>query len=83
MRFEAKHSYLKKLTQNIGNFINLPYTLALQHQKLQCYHGMNQSDYSSGIVSHGPGMHVTIHIHIVVQILHFNCSPIDILLISS
>lgn len=34
MRYEAKHSYFKKLISNIGNFINLPYTLAMRHQKL-------------------------------------------------
>ena len=40
--YEAKHSYFKKLSQNIGNFINLPYTLAIRHQKLQCYYGIGK-----------------------------------------
>ncbi len=55
MRFEAKHSYFKKLTCNIGNFINLPYTLAMRHQKFQCYYEMDQDAYSSAIVDVGPG----------------------------
>ena len=38
MRFEAKHKYLKQLTGTIGNYnINLPHTLAMRHQFLQCY----------------------------------------------
>lgn len=56
MRFEAKHSYFKKLAQNIGNFINLPFTLALRHQKLQCYYNMDKMNYSSGIQDIGPGI---------------------------
>lgn len=28
MRYEAKHNHLKKLAQNIGNFINIAWTLA-------------------------------------------------------
>jgi len=37
MRYEAKHSYFKKLAQVMGNFINIPYTLAKRHQLHQCY----------------------------------------------
>jgi len=37
MRFEAKHSYFKQLTQAVGYFINLPYSLAMRHQQLRCY----------------------------------------------
>lgn len=55
MRFEAKHSYFKKLTQNIGNFINLPYTLALRHEKYQCYYRQNADEYKVGNVDVGPG----------------------------
>jgi hypothetical protein len=32
MRYEAKHNHLKKLAQNIGNFINIALTLATRHQ---------------------------------------------------
>ena len=55
MRFEAKHSYFKKLTQNIGNFINLPYTLSLRHQKLQCYHNLDNFGYHSHTLDIGRG----------------------------
>ncbi len=36
MRFEAKHSYFKQLSRIIGNYINLPLTLAQRHQQWQC-----------------------------------------------
>ena len=43
MRYEAKHSYLKHLAQSLGNFTNLPYTLAWRHKEYQCYlHNSNQ-----------------------------------------
>ena len=35
--YEAKHCYFKKLAQSVGNFINLPWTVAMRHQMLQCY----------------------------------------------
>lgn len=37
MRYEAKHNYLK-MVQNIGNFINIAWTLAMRHQ---CYYGIS------------------------------------------
>jgi hypothetical protein len=37
MRYEAKHSYFKQLAHSMGNFINLPYSLAMRHQQHQCY----------------------------------------------
>lgn len=36
MRYEAKHKYFKQLQQNIGNFINVPFTLAIRHQEWHC-----------------------------------------------
>ncbi len=44
MRYEARHKYFKKLAQNIGNFINLPWTLAMRHQLLQCYYRSSRDD---------------------------------------
>ena len=35
MRMEAKHSYFKRIAQ-VGNFINLPYSVAVRHQRLLC-----------------------------------------------
>ena len=37
MRYEAKHSYFKRLAVSCGNFINLPYSLAKRHQEGLCY----------------------------------------------
>lgn len=37
MRYEAKHSYFKQLTLAMGNYINLPLSLARRHQQMQCY----------------------------------------------
>ena len=36
MRYEAKHSYFKQLARAIGNWINLPLTLAKRHQQFMC-----------------------------------------------
>ena len=41
MRYEAKHSYFKRLAQSIGNFINIPFTLGMRHQQYQCYLNVN------------------------------------------
>lgn len=38
MRFEAKHSYFKRLAKNAYNFINIAKTLAKRHQQLMCYY---------------------------------------------
>ena len=37
MRFEAKHSYFKKLAHVVKNFKNIPKTLAERHQSRMCY----------------------------------------------
>ena len=37
MRFEAKHERLKRQATSLGNFTNIPWTLALRHQLRQCY----------------------------------------------
>ena len=44
MRFEARHSYFKRLAGQLGNFINIPYTLSTRHQQLQCYHRLDKSN---------------------------------------
>ena len=38
MRYEAKHSYFKRLAKNAYNFKNIAKTLAKRHQHLMCYH---------------------------------------------
>jgi hypothetical protein len=37
MRFEAKHSYFKKLVDTINNFKRIEFSLAKRHQALQAY----------------------------------------------
>ena len=37
MRYEAKHKYFKKIAQTLGNFINVPKTVATRHQRFMCY----------------------------------------------
>ena len=54
MRFEAKHKYFKRLTAAVGNFINLPYTLAMRHQFLQCHLRLESSE-DLNIVEVGKG----------------------------
>ncbi len=53
MRYEAKHSYFKKLAQSMDNFINLPHSLAMRHQQLQCYWSMNEDELPGAV---GPGL---------------------------
>ena len=42
------------MAARLGNFINLPYSLAMRHQQLQCYYNLNKE-----IIGHelevGPG----------------------------
>ena len=38
MRYEAKHSYFKKIVRATRNYINPPWTLAYRHQVSQCHH---------------------------------------------
>lgn len=37
MRYEAKHSYFKRLAAYMGNFTNVAFTLADRHQTHNCY----------------------------------------------
>ena len=55
MRFEAKHNFFKKMANNIGNFINLPYTLAVRHQYLQCYYHLSGDELFEHTQEIGPG----------------------------
>jgi len=54
MRYEAKHAYFKSLPHSMGNFINLPYTLAMRHQHYLCY-GHATSDAERCQLNVGPG----------------------------
>ena len=55
MRYEAKHNHLKKLAQNIGNFINIALTLATRHQYWQCYK-WQEGDLMDDEPEVGPGI---------------------------
>jgi len=59
MRYEAKHSYFKRLAQSMGNFVNAPYSLAVRHQLYQCYLNLNGDDLPGCTHAHnieaGPG----------------------------
>ena len=62
MRFEAKHSYFKQLARSLGNFINLPYSLASRHQQYQCYLNVDSAPNSVDDIQVGPGIFVyTVH----------------------
>ena len=59
MRYESKHTYFKQVAIALGNFINVPLTVAERHQKLQSYHHFNEMDKESSIITKplqcGPG----------------------------
>ena len=38
MRYEAQHSYLKRVAMSVGSFINVCHTLAVRHELLQCHY---------------------------------------------
>lgn len=58
MRYEAKHSYFKKLAQSVGNFINIPWTLAMRHQLWQCYQWLNCATVPNDKTEVGPGREI-------------------------
>jgi hypothetical protein len=57
MRFEAKHHYFKKLAHGMTNFKNLSKTLAVRHQRLQCYWLSEDDAYLKPVTDPGPGKH--------------------------
>ncbi len=67
MRFEAKHSYFKRLAQSMGNFINIPYSLAMRHQQLQCYWSTNDRDIPGSGLTVGPGMYVCVCVYVSID----------------
>ena len=53
MRYEARHKWFRKLSMNLGNFINIPYTLSTRFQQLQCYQQLSTSTCED--IQMGPG----------------------------
>lgn len=66
MRYEAKHSYFKRLAHSMGNFINLPYSLSMRHQQYQCYLSTNEQEVVENGPMAGPGMFVKVNIKVDV-----------------
>ena len=59
MRYESKHTYFKQVAIALGNFINVPFTVADRHQKLQSFHYFNEGDQELSVIINplqcGPG----------------------------
>lgn len=82
MRFEAKHAYFKSLAQSMGNFTNIPLSLATRHQQYQCY--LNTSNEVVDNLSVGPGQYNQSIVMVLAQIpinvlpyttYRFSCCP--------
>mgnify|MGYP002803833386 FL=1 len=53
MRFEAKHPEFKRLAINMGNYINLPYSLTKRHQECICYRLQTSEGSLSSFITKG------------------------------
>ena len=59
MWYEAKYSYFKQLANSMGNFMIIPYSLAMRHQLYQCYLHINTCELQGWThnIETGPGIH--------------------------
>lgn len=77
MRFEAKHSYFKKLAKVIGNFTNVAQTLSYRHQHWMCYKlltsNANLGTFVEKGVQVGPGKVHKICLHLLKTSLFGIC----------
>ncbi len=64
MRYEAKHSYFKKLLQHVGNYKNASMTLAKRHQLLRCYNDLDKQAIYQENPEIGPGLVLVYFIHV-------------------
>ena len=55
MRYEAKHSFFKHLSDVVRNFKNIPKTLASRHQHYMCYQMLDSTTYLRQPISHTGG----------------------------
>ena len=59
MRFESKHTYFKQVAIALGNFINVPFTVADMHKKLQSFNFFKDVDQHTSLLTkplqNGPG----------------------------
>ena len=67
MRYESKHTYFKQVAIALGNFINVPFTVADRYQKLQSFHYFNEGDQELSVIINplqcGPGKYCHIIMH--------------------
>ena len=73
MRYEAKHNHLKKLAQNIGNFINIAWTLSTHHQYWQCYK-WQEGDLMDDEPEIGPGIYMCMCIMLCCVSVFVQCT---------
>ena len=55
MRFEAKHSYFKRIAGVVRNFKNIEKTIASRHQRYMCYKMTCSTDFLCKDPAYGPG----------------------------
>jgi len=65
MRYEAKHSYFKRLAQITGNFKNIAKSLAGHHQQYMRYH-MSNASYLRRDLEYKKGTHI-INIYMITM----------------
>ena len=53
MRYEAKHHYFKRLAVNIGNFVNIAFSMAKRHQEGLCYRLQSAEGNLSSFIQKG------------------------------
>ena len=57
MRFEAKNSYFKGIAQAVGNFKNIAKTVAIRHQRLNCYNLLDDNLFLKASITTGQGIY--------------------------
>ena len=58
MRYEAKHSYFKRMAHVVHNFKNISKSVAKRHQRLMCYRMSDKSSYLVPRTVYSNGMHI-------------------------
>ena len=66
MRYEAKHSYFKRMSQVMHNFKNISQSLAKHHQRLMCYRMPDKSTY---LATKSPGKCVCVCVCVVEPLI--------------
>ncbi len=62
MRYEAKHSYFKKMAQVVHNFKNIHKSLAKHHQRFMCYRMADKSAYLTSRNVYGTGKYLCLFV---------------------